>query len=42
MKDFESIKLICEENSKISAKVIDDFLLYYAADRNNLERRWIR
>jgi len=37
MKDFESIKLICEENSKISAKVIDEFLLYYAADRNNLE-----
>jgi hypothetical protein len=37
MKDFESVKLICEENSKISAKVIDKFLLYYAAERNNLE-----
>ena len=37
MKDFETIKLICEENSKISSKVIDEFLLYYAADRNNLE-----
>jgi hypothetical protein len=37
MKDFKSIRLICEENSKISAKVIDEFLLYYAAARNNLE-----
>jgi hypothetical protein len=37
MKDFETIKLICEENSKISAIVIDEFLLYYAAERNNLE-----
>lgn len=37
MKNFETIKLICEENSKISDKVIDEFLLYYAAERNNLE-----
>jgi hypothetical protein len=37
MKDFETIKLICEENSKISAKVIDEFLIYYAAEHNNLE-----
>jgi hypothetical protein len=38
MKNFETIKLICEENSKISSRVIDEFLLYYAAERNNLER----
>lgn len=38
MKDFETIKIICEENSKISAKVIDQFLLHYAAERNNLEQ----
>ncbi|MDP3001924.1 MAG: hypothetical protein Q8N38_02200 [Bacteroidales bacterium] len=37
MKNFETIKLICEENSKISTKVIDEFLLYYAAEHNNLE-----
>jgi len=37
MKNFESIKLICKENSKISAKVIDKCLLYYSAERNNLE-----
>jgi hypothetical protein len=37
MKDFKTVKIICEENSKISSKVIDEFLLYYAAKRNNLE-----
>lgn len=37
MKDFELIKLICEENSEISLKVVDEFLIYYAAERNNLE-----
>jgi hypothetical protein len=37
MKNFKTIKLICEENSKISGKLIDGFLLYYAAERNNLE-----
>ena len=37
MKDFEKIKLICEENCKISSEVIDEFLIYYAAGRNNLE-----
>jgi hypothetical protein len=38
MKDFEKIRLICEENSKISSEVIDEFLLYYAAERGNLEQ----
>jgi hypothetical protein len=37
MSDFKKIKHICEENSKISSKVVDEFLLYYAAERNNLE-----
>ncbi len=35
--DFEKIKRICERNSVLSAKVIDDFLLYYAANRDKLE-----
>lgn len=39
MKDFKKIQLICEENSKISEKVIDEFLLYYAANHNNLEHQ---
>lgn len=38
MSDFKKIKQICEENSKISSKVIDEFLIYYAAERNNLEQ----
>lgn len=38
MRDFETIKLICKETSKISSKVIDEFLLYYAAERNNLDQ----
>ncbi len=38
MKNYNSIRTICEENSRISAKVIDKFLIYYAAGRNNLEQ----
>ena len=38
MSDFKKIKLICEENSKTSSKVVDEFLIYYAAERNNLEQ----
>jgi hypothetical protein len=37
MKDFKTMKLICEENSKISSRVIDEFLLYYSAECNDLE-----
>ncbi len=37
MNDFKSIKHICEENSKISTEVADEFFIYYAASRNNLE-----
>lgn len=37
MKDFKKIRLICDDNTKISEKLIDKFLLYYAAGRNNLE-----
>ena len=42
MKDFNTVKLICEENSKISSKVVDEFLIYYAAARNNLEQEMNR
>ncbi len=35
--DFERIKAICENNSRISSKVVDEFLIYYAASHNNLE-----
>ncbi len=38
MKNFKEIKALCEENSKMSSVVIDEFLLYYTAARYNLER----
>ena len=38
MKDFKTVKIICEGNSKISSNVVDEFLINYAADRNNLEQ----
>jgi hypothetical protein len=38
MKDFEKIRKICEESSKISETLIDEFLLYYAAGQNKLEQ----
>lgn len=36
MTDFEEIKKICERTSRITATVIDDFLLHYAAAKDNL------
>jgi hypothetical protein len=35
--DFEKIKDRCENNRRVSSKVVDKFLIYYAAARNNLE-----
>jgi hypothetical protein len=37
MKDFKTLKLIFERNTKISSRVVDGFLLYYAAERDHLE-----
>jgi len=42
MTDFKKIRLICEENSNISSRVIDEFLMYYAAGQNNLEQEMIQ
>lgn len=42
MKDYEQIKRKCEENSRISKRVVDVFLIYYAAARNNLEGKMNR
>jgi hypothetical protein len=36
MKDFKYIRNHCEKGNKVSAIVIDEFLLYYAADRDKL------
>ncbi len=35
--NFENIKQACEENTKVSARVVDEFLIYYAASYKNLE-----
>jgi hypothetical protein len=35
--DFGNIKQTCEKNTRISSRVVDEFLIYYAAERNNLE-----
>ncbi|HUW93718.1 MAG TPA: hypothetical protein VMV74_11190 [Bacteroidales bacterium] len=37
MKDFNQIISVCKETTSISTKVVDDFLIYYAAAWNNLE-----
>jgi len=42
MKEYEQIKRKCDENSRISKRVVDEYLIYYAAARNNLESRMIR
>lgn len=40
MTDFEEIKKICERTSRITAAVIDDFILHYAAAKDNLAREF--
>lgn len=36
MTDFNEIKKHCEANSRISSQVIDQFLIYYAAEKGHL------
>ena len=40
MTDFEEIKKICERTSHITSTVIDDFILHYAAAKDNLAREF--
>lgn len=37
MRDYDQIISVCENTSRISSSVVDEFLLYYAARRNKLE-----
>lgn len=37
MIDYKNIEKICRKNTALSAKVIDAFLMYYAAQQNKLE-----
>jgi hypothetical protein len=38
MTDYQELRLVSEENSSASRAFIDDFMMYYAAGRDNLER----
>lgn len=38
MTDYKEIKAQCKAHSAISAKVLDEFLLYYAADKDKLAK----
>ncbi len=39
MSDYEKIRQECELNSMISERVVDDFLLYFAARHQGLEKK---
>lgn len=39
MKDYTIIKQKCDESTAIAAKVIDEYIIYFAASRNNLQKR---
>lgn len=36
MRNYESIKQTCKNSSKIAATVVDEFIMYYAADKDKL------
>jgi hypothetical protein len=38
MDKYDRIKKVCDENSKLTAKLVDKFLIYHAAAHDNLEK----
>lgn len=38
MPDFTRLRTVCKESTSLSAVVVDDFLMYYVAQREGLER----
>jgi hypothetical protein len=42
MTDYHAIKQFCEDRKKSTASFIDDFLIYYAASKENLESEMTR
>ncbi len=36
--DYKQVRQVCQENSNFTARVLDEFLLYYAADRGKLNK----
>ncbi len=39
MKPYNEIRRVCEKNSRISAKFVDEFLIGYAARHQGLEKK---
>jgi len=39
IKDYIELRKLCEKNSRISERVVDDFLLYFAARHHGLEKK---
>lgn len=42
MPNYEEIKSICDRDMKISREVVDDYLIYYAARKDKLEKEMFR
>jgi hypothetical protein len=42
MKTYDELRTICKLNSRISEKVVDDFLISYAAGHQGLEKKMER
>jgi hypothetical protein len=40
MTDFEELKKICDRRTTMSARVVDEFLVYYAAEKDHLAREF--
>jgi hypothetical protein len=38
MEDFNELRKVCKETSAISGNVVDEFLLYYVAQRESLNK----
>jgi hypothetical protein len=39
MKNYETMRGLCEKNSRISGKVVDGYLISFAAGHHNLEQK---
>jgi hypothetical protein len=42
MKSYNEIRKVCENTSRLSAKIVDEFLVGYVASRHGLEKEMIR
>lgn len=38
MKNYTAIKAACQSNSKFTSRILDEFLVYYAADKDKLDK----